>query len=87
MDHMWEAPKKSLAPIFLKKLAIILRQDFLRTLYMAGHIRMVLVSVQVSCQILVGHRSPHLGKLSILVGIIMTNIRKASLELISANLV
>ena len=36
MDHMWEAPsrlKKSLSPIILKKLAIILRQDFLRTLY------------------------------------------------------
>ena len=31
MDHIWEAPsrlKKSLAPIFLKKLAITLRQDF-----------------------------------------------------------
>ena len=36
MDHIWGAPsslKKLLAPIFLKKLAIILRQDFLRTLY------------------------------------------------------
>ena len=36
MDHIWGAPsrlKKSLSPIFLKKLAIILRQDFLRTLY------------------------------------------------------
>ena len=36
MDHIWEAPsrfKKSQALIFLKKLAIILRQDFLMTLY------------------------------------------------------
>ena len=36
MDHIWEAPsrlKKTLALIFLKILAIILRQDFLRTLY------------------------------------------------------
>ena len=36
MDHIWEAPsglKKSLALIFLKKSAIILRQDFLKTLY------------------------------------------------------
>ena len=38
MDHIWGAPsrlKKLLAPIFLKKLAIILRQDFLRTLYVS----------------------------------------------------
>ena len=37
MDHIWEAPsrlKKTLALIFLKILAIILRQDFLRTLYL-----------------------------------------------------
>ena len=36
MDHIWEAPsklKKTLALIFLKILAIILRQDFLKTLY------------------------------------------------------
>ena len=36
MDHIWEAPselKKSLALIFLKKSAIILQQDFLKTLY------------------------------------------------------
>ena len=36
MDHIWEAPsrlKKTLALIFLKILAFILRQDFLRTLY------------------------------------------------------
>ena len=36
MDHIWEAPsrlKKTLAHIFFKKLAIILRQDFLKTLY------------------------------------------------------
>ena len=37
MDHIWEAPsrlEKSQALIFLKKSAIILRQDFLKTLYM-----------------------------------------------------
>ena len=36
MDHIWEAPSvliKSLALIFLKKSAFILRQDFLKTLY------------------------------------------------------
>ena len=36
MDHIWEAPsrlKKTMALIFSKKLAIILRQDFLKTLY------------------------------------------------------
>ena len=36
MNHIWEAPsmlKKTLAHIFFKKLAIILRQDFLKTLY------------------------------------------------------
>ena len=35
MDHIWEAPsglKRSLALIFLKKSAIILRQEFLKTL-------------------------------------------------------
>ena len=35
MDNIWEAPsrlKKSQALIFLKKSAIILRQDFLKTL-------------------------------------------------------
>ena len=39
MDHIWGAPssfKKSLALIFLEKLAIILRQDFLKTLYGGG---------------------------------------------------
>ena len=38
MDHIWEAPskfKKSEALIFLKKLAIILRQDFFKTLYVS----------------------------------------------------
>ena len=37
MDHIWEALnrlQKSLTLIFLKKLAIILRQDFLKTLYL-----------------------------------------------------
>ena len=36
MDHIWGAPcglKKSLALIFLMKSAIILRQEFLKTLY------------------------------------------------------
>ena len=36
MDHIWWAPsrlKKTLALIFLEKLAILLRQDFLKTLY------------------------------------------------------
>ena len=37
MDHIWGAPsrlKKLLALIFLKKLSIVLRQEFLKTLYM-----------------------------------------------------
>ena len=36
MDHIWWAPsrlKKTYALIFLEKLAILLRQDFLKTLY------------------------------------------------------
>ena len=36
MDHIWGAPsrlKKLLALIFLKKLSIVLRQEFLKTLY------------------------------------------------------
>ena len=36
MDHIWWAPsglKKTFALIFLEKLAILLRQDFLKTLY------------------------------------------------------
>ena len=40
MDHIWEALnrlKKSLTLKFLKKLAIILRQDFLKTLYILGN--------------------------------------------------
>ena len=44
MDHIWGAPsrlKKSLALIFLKKSAFILRQEFLNTLYI------VLISPEV----------------------------------------
>ena len=36
MDHIWGAPsrlKKLLALIFLKKLSIVLHQEFLKTLY------------------------------------------------------
>ena len=47
MDHIWEAPsrlKKLLVFLFLKKLAIILRQDFLRTLY----ISVFMINVEVS---------------------------------------
>ena len=41
MDHIWEAPsklKKTLALIFLMILAIILRQDFLKTLYVISYL-------------------------------------------------
>ena len=41
MDHIWWAPsrlKKIFALIFLEKLAILLRQDFLKTLYLMFHI-------------------------------------------------
>ena len=37
MDHIWWAPsrlKKTFALIFLEKLAILLQQDFLKTLYL-----------------------------------------------------
>ena len=50
MDHMWEAPsrlKNSLSPIILKKLAIILRQDFLRTLYISEIMLLLIVSIDL----------------------------------------